>query len=133
VTGADIITALLRQDSAGVAMTPIEWIKMGQLPATVTLPVLLVRVVSSSDRQPLKWTPQTRMTDRVSVTVRADTYRDQVKAMKLVRAACGGRTGDIADARAVSVLTAGKGPDLSGPGNTFEQACDFRVSFIDPA
>lgn len=67
--------------------------------------------------------------ERISVAVRAASYDDQRAAIKLVVKACAGRTGSIAGADNVSVLTAGRGPDLRGPGNTFEQTQDFRVSF----
>ena len=38
-------------------------------------------------------------------------------------------TGDIGGALRVSILTAGLGPSLNGPGNSFEQTQDFRVSW----
>ena len=133
MTGGDIVAALLRVDNAILAISPAERIKLGRLPDNVTYPALLVRVISSIDRQPLKWGPGVRVTDRVSVTVRASSYRDQVATMKAVRKCCAGRTGDIGGGRTVSILTAGRGPDVAGPADSFEQSQDFRVTFIDPA
>ena len=95
----------------------------------MTLPALLVRTVSVIDRQPLKRVGLVRRTDRVSVAVRAENYRDQVEAIRLIRKCCSGRTGNIGGGLNVSVLTAGTGPDINGPGNTFEQTQDLRVSF----
>jgi hypothetical protein len=33
----------------------------------------------------------------------------------------------------VSILTAGTGPDVAGPNDSYEQTQDFRVSFDAPA
>jgi hypothetical protein len=128
-TGADIVGALLRADPAVTALVPEPSIKLGKLPDGVELPALLVRVISSNERQPLKRGEKTRTIDRVSVAVRAANYRDQTLAMRLVRKCCAGKTGAVAGGESVSILTAGTGPDLNGPGNSFEQTQDFRVSF----
>ena len=129
MTGADIVAALLLADPAVTAFVPATRVKLGRLPDGVPLPALLARTVSSVDRQPLKRPAIVRVTDRVSVTVRAASYRDQVAAMKLVRRCCAGRTGDVGGGSGVSILTAGMGPDLNGPADSFEQTQDFRVSF----
>lgn len=131
MTGADILGAVLAADSALVAVVTPASMKLGALPENVTLPALLIRVVSSVDRQPLKRPGVVRVIDRVSVAVRARSYREQVAVIRLVRAAAAGKTGNIGGGTRVSILTAGKGPDLIGPGNTFEQSQDFRVSFDD--
>lgn len=133
MTGVDIIGALLLDAQPIVAMVPAERIKAGALPESVALPALLVRLVSSIERQTLVRGGMVRTIDRVSVTVRAATYRDQVAAIRMIRKACAGRTGDVGEAKSVSILTAGTGPDGRGPGNSFEQAQDFRVSFDAPA
>lgn len=129
MTGADIIGVLLRADQAVLGAVPAASIKGGQFPEGQALPALLVRTVSLVDRQPLKWAGWVRVTARISVTVRAVSYRDQNAIIALVRACCAGRTGDIGGAKRVSILTAGLGPDVIGPGNSFEQTQDFRVSF----
>ena len=133
MTGADIIGALLRAHAPLVALVPIARIKGGKLPVSTPLPALLVRTVSSQDRSKLKRGATTRVTDRVSVTVRAESWDQQLMVIDLVEAACADRLGTIAGANNVSVLTAGRGPDLDGPGDSFEQAQDFRVSFDRPA
>jgi len=129
MTGVDIVGELLNSDEALIAAIPGVQIKAGALPDGVDLPTLLVRMTSNVERQMLKRGPTVRTMERISVTVRAESYRDQVTAMKLVVKACAGRTGSIAGADNVSVLTAGRGPDLRGPGNSYEQTQDFRVSF----
>jgi len=129
MTGADIIGALLLADAAVTNRVPVGRIKAGRLPEGVDLPALLVRVISIVDRHALVRSGWERRTARVSVTVRAASYRDQSEIIELVRQCCAGRVGNIGGGTRVSILTAGTGPDVSGPGNSFEQAQDFRVSF----
>ena len=132
ITGGDIVGALLVAHAPLIAFIPSSQIKAGRL-GTVPLPALLVVVVSSIDRQTLKRGGTVRRTDRVSVTVRAASHRDRKLAIRLVRLACADRIGTIGGAQRVAVLTAGTGPEMDGPGDSFEQAQDFKVSFDEPA
>ncbi len=129
MTGVDIIGALLLADVALLARVPATRIKAGALPDGIALPALLVRLVSSVERQLLKRKPITRTIDRISVTVRAANYADQEQIIQLVKTACAGKTGDIVGAVAVAITTAGTGPDVLGPAASFEQTQDFRVGF----
>lgn len=133
MTGVDIIGELLLGHTPLLELIDVESVQAGALPEQVVLPALLVRLVSTVERQMLKRGATVRTIDRVSVTVRADTYADQGEAIRLAVKACAGRTGSYAGADNVSVLTAGRGPDARGTGNSFEQAQDFRVSFDAPA
>lgn len=130
MSGLDIIGGLLRADAVVRALFPSDdQIKGGRLPDGVPLPALLVKETSKVERQSLKRAETTRTIDRVSVTVRAASHRDQRLAMRLVCDCCAGRTGAIGGALNVSILTAGTGPELDGPGDTFERTQDFRVSY----
>lgn len=129
IAGVDIVGALLRGNPDLLDLVPLERIKAGALPDDVPLPALLVRTVSSIERQPLKRGLVTRTVDRVSVTVRAANYRDQRDVIQLARSVCAGKTGTITGGGRVSILSAGMGPDLRGPGDSYEQAQDFKVSF----
>jgi hypothetical protein len=129
MTGVDIVGALLQAGADLVERVPADRMKAGKLPDNVMLPALLVRLVSSVDRQVLKPGAKTRRSDRVAVTVRAASYRDQVEIIELVRRSCAGKAGAIGGASAVAVLTAGTGPDVIGPASSFEQTQDFRVGF----
>lgn len=132
MNGVDIIGELLRGDAALTAVFPVASIKAGALGEGEL--GILVRSVSVIDWQPLAQEAMVHSTERVSATVRAKSYREQVAAIKLIRRACAGVIrAQMGDARDVSVLTAGTGPDVNAPGNTFEQAQDFRVSFNAPA
>ena len=133
MSGVAIVGDLLRGYAQLLEVVPADRIKAGRLPDGVALPALLVRKVSSVDRQPLKRGADVRETERVSVTVRAKSYREQVAVIKLVRTCCAGKTGNLAGFARTSVLTAGTGPDIAGPGDSFEQTQDFRVSFDAPA
>lgn len=133
MTGVDIVGALLRASAALAALVPPERMKAGRLPDGVPLPALLLRTVSSVERQTLRRVGTVRTIDRVAVTVRAANYRDQGIVIKLVREICAGQTGDVGGGKNVSILTAGLGPDINGPANSFEQTQDLRVSFDAPA
>lgn len=132
VTGSDIIGALMMASPRLLALMPAERIKGGRL-GNVPLPAALVAIVSSVDRQALKQGSTVRRTDRVSVTVRTASHRQRKLLIRLIRNACAGRTGAIAGAEDVAVLTAGIGPEMDGPADSFEQAQDFKVSFNEPA
>ena len=129
MTGVEIVGAVLRAADPVLALVAVERIKGGKLPDDVALPALLVRTISMSERQKLKRVGKVRLTDRVSVTVRAASYADQLAVIQAVKDACAGLTGNVGGGESVSILNAGSGPDLIGPGDTFEQATDFRVSF----
>ncbi len=133
MSGAMIVNVLLRADEAVIAQVPVASIKIGRLPDGTQPPALLVRTVSSVDRQPLKRGGWVRRTDRIAVTVRAGSYRDQAAIIRLINSVCPGVKGDVLpDAKRVSILAAGVGPDVSGPGNSYEQTHDFRVSYDAP-
>lgn len=139
MSGLEIIGGLLREDAALLAyfrtatglpgLLSEDQIKGGKLPDDTVLPALLVKEESKVERQPLKRQAKTRTVDRVSVTVRATTHRDQRRVMDLVRDCCAGRTGNIGGSPNVSIGTVGTGPELNGPGDTFERTQDFRVSY----
>jgi hypothetical protein len=129
MSGVAIIDALLAAHAPLIAVVPVDRIKGGRLPDGVQLPALLVRTISVVELQPLKRGSMVRTTERVSVAVRAASYREQRAVIGMVRGACAGKVGTIAHYPRVSVLTAGTGPDATGPGDSFEQTQDFRVSF----
>lgn len=111
---------------------PAERIKAGRLPDGVPLPAIVARTVSVVERQPLKRGAWIRVTERVAVTVRADTYRNQKAIIRQINAACVGLHGDRAGVRGISIRAAGVGPDVAGPADSFEQTHDFRVTFDAP-
>lgn len=132
MTGADIVGALLRAHQPLLDLMPPERIKGGRLPLGVPLPALLVKTISSVERQRLRRGRTVRTADRVQVTVRAGSWDEQIRIIELVVDACADRLGSIEGASNYTVLTAGRGPDMDGPGDTFEQAQDFRATFDRP-
>lgn len=134
MSGVAIVSELLRGNLAVIAVVRAADIKGGRVADDAALPVLLMRSVSLVDRQTLAREEMVRSNERVSVTVRAATYRDQRAIIKLVRTACTGIVAkEMGDARNISVLTAGAGPELNGPGNSFERNQDFYVTYDAPA
>lgn len=133
MSGVTIVGALLRASDALTAVVPAERIKAGRLPDDVALPAILLRTVSSMEWQALTRGTTVPTTDRIAVAVRAKDYREQRAVIRLIVAACAGKTGTITGFESVAVLTAGTGPDGIGPGDSYEQTQDFRVSFDAPA
>ena len=133
MSGVNVVGALLRTYDPLISVVAPGSIKAGSLPEKVALPAILLRSISQIDRQPLKRSGYVRATERIEVTVRAASYREQRALIKLIRR-CGDNVTipEIEGVFSVSILTAGTGPDLSGPNNTFERAQDFRVSFDEP-
>jgi hypothetical protein len=137
MSGVTIIGELLRSNAPIAAfllerdhpLLAADQIKAGRLPDGVALPAFLVRTVSVIERQYLRRTGMVHTIERVSVAVRAASYRDQRKAILLARPACAGKVGAVAGFTNVSILTAGTGPDVAGPGDSYEQTQDFRVTF----
>lgn len=127
--GVRIITTLLRGHQPVTALVPAKWIKGGRLPDNVTPPALLVRHVTQIERIPLVHEGWERCTARISVMVRAVDYRQQGAVIEAVRGIPQGALGTIGAALNVTVHKAGLGPDVGGPGGTYEQTQDFRVSF----
>ena len=134
MTGSDIIGAQLRADVPLTAVVRAEAIKGGRLSDDEALPVLLVRSISIVDRQTLALEAKVHVIERVSVTVRAASYRSRAAIMALLRSA--GRAGMVIpvmkDATNISILTAGAGPELNGPGDSYERNQDFTVSYDEP-
>lgn len=128
-TGVDTVGELLRADEAILAMIPLDRIKAGALPDNFARPALLIRCVSSVERQPLKRGATTPTKDRVAVTAIADSYRDQRAIIALAKACCAGKIVNLDGGHRASVLTDSTGPDVRGPGGTYEQTIDFRVSY----
>ncbi|TCP36548.1 hypothetical protein [Sphingomonas sp. BK235] len=129
MTSAEIIGALLYAHEPLTAVVPVDRIKGGRLPDETAMPWLLVREISIIDRYPLKSPGWYRSTARVSVMVRAASFDDQIAVMKLVRSIPRGAIGTVGDATSVVVHTFGGGPDVIGPGDSFEKTQDFRVAF----
>jgi hypothetical protein len=132
MSGTAIISELLLADTYFAEIAGEDRIKEDRLPDGVQLTALLLRTVSGTDRQFLTPGAFVHSTERIAVTVRAASVRERKDTIKRVRAACADRVGDFAGCSEVSVLKAGLGPSVIGPGDSFEQTQDFSVSFNAP-
>lgn len=132
MSGVTIIGELLRSDPNRPGSVAETSIKIGIQPEGAGLPFLVVAEVSQVERQMLKRGATVHTTDRISVTGRFASVRDRITLMNWVKNCCAGRTGAVAGFANVSILTAGRGPDLNGPGGSFEKTQDFRVSYDAP-
>lgn len=129
ITGASILGGVLRDDANFVALVPLGNIKGGRIPAGASLPVAMVRTTSSIELAKLKRGAVKRMVDRITLTIRAASWSDQQKLIAMAQSVAGGRTGDIGGALRVAIRALAAGPDLDGPGDSFEQSTDFRVTY----
>lgn len=132
MTGADIVGERLREHEQLLEVVPVAKIMGGRL-GLVAAPAILVRTISSIDLDALKLTGTKRIVDRVSVTVRARDYDEQIRLIIMIGEIAADLIPAIAGTTDASIRSAGRGPDLEGPGDSFEQAQDFRVSFTRPA
>lgn len=134
MNGAAIVRALLLQHAPLVAELPAERIMAGVLPQGIVLPAIGITEISSVDRNVPSRGATRHVTDRVQVTVLASSYPAQKDLIRLVRAACADRLGDLAGATAVTVHTDGRGPDFRDADTGIcMQSQDFRVGYTEPA
>lgn len=129
--GCTIIGTLLRQSADLVAVVAAPSIKEGAIPKGAPLPLVLLENVSSVEPNQTLCRPDNPLTvDRVAVTIRSASVRERKLIRWLVMRACAGKTGNIAGAKNVAILAAGAGPDLRGPGDSFDKIQDFRVTYL---
>jgi len=129
MSGIAIVGALLQAHEPLTAAVTAGNIKAGRLSDTAALPTLRLVSISRTERQPLKRGDTVRVTERIAVTARVESYREIGPLLMLVRAGCAGKIGTIAGFERTAVLTAGTGPDVLGPGDSFERTQDFSVTF----
>ncbi|WP_416463964.1 hypothetical protein [Sphingomonas sp. VDB2] len=129
--GVEIVGTLLRDYAPLIAIIPAASIKEDMLPENQF--GIVLKSVSLTDRQTLSREPLVRSVERVSATVRAGSVIDRDARLVLVRRCLTLWTGSsLGDAQRISVLSAGAGPSLLGPGNSFERTHDFRVFYDAP-
>lgn len=129
IDASTIVGTLLRDFADLTAIVPVDGIKEEAVPANTPLPVLPIESVSIVERHPLKRGQTTRTIERVSVNIRAASHRDRKRIRLLVIDACAGKFGDIAGAKSVSIITAGAGPNMRGPGDSYDRRQDFKVTY----
>lgn len=129
IDGATIIGAMLCAYPPLLKLVAVANVKGGRLPEGQPLPAILVRTVSSVDSKRLRREATRRCIDRVSVAVRAASWAEQRAIIKAVREAGADRVGQIGGGLNVSIMLNGLGPDVDGPGGTYEQTQDFRVTY----
>lgn len=130
--GVAIIDQRLRASSEILGMVPKDRIKGGRFDGAA-LPALLITSISVVDRHTLAQEGMVRVVERVAVTARANSYRDQRALIDIVANVC---PADFIDAlgvaRRISIHTAGRGPEMNGPADSFERKQDFRVTYDAP-
>ncbi|WP_294392000.1 hypothetical protein [uncultured Sphingomonas sp.] len=131
--GEDVIDALLRASAAMLALVPASQMAIGRLRDGTPLDTILIRTISGVDQHILDDGDGIRRRERIEVSIRAETHRRRKRLRRLVQQVCNDAAGTIAGLHNVVVMTAGSGPDLIGPGDTFDGGEDFAVEFEKPA
>ena len=126
MSGTAIVRSLLAANGALIAVIPAARIFCGVIPINTELPAIAVTQVSGVQRNTLGMNASSYMvTDRVQVTVLAESYTLQKSYMALIRAALPNTRGTVNGFSVDSILIDVEGPDMLD----FQQSTDFMVRF----
>lgn len=122
---------ILANAAAVTAQVPAARIFVGPIPLKSDLPAIGVRFISGTERATVSMAEASRFrTDRVQVTVHANTYASKVAILELVRTALSPRSGSFNGFDVDSITPEGEGPDLDDEAAvTFERSRDFMVAW----
>lgn len=131
MSGVAVVRHLLANSASVIAQVPAARIFGGPVPLNTALPAIGVAKVSGTQflTVAMDETPRLR-TDRVQVTVHANTYPAKEAIVALVRAACANQHATVNGIAVDSILPEGEGPDFDDPGaHIYERSLDFMVRF----
>lgn len=130
MSGIKIVRALTVADVALIAVVPATKIGAGVIAQGTAPPIIALTEVVSTDRNIPKPGTKRRVSERIQATIIAQTYAQQKQILALLRKACADKIGTIAGITAVTVHTAGRGPDFNDPeAGFYMQTQDFLVGY----
>jgi hypothetical protein len=130
MNGVIAVRSLLVADTRVTALVPVARIASGMLPQGTDLPAISLMSVSSVDRNVPAPGSKRRVTERVQVTVLAQTYPEVKAILAAVRNAAADQMPAIDGLTDVTVHTDSAGPDfLDEETGIHMQSQDFRVAF----
>lgn len=125
------ITYLLAASANLIAVVPAARIMAGVLPLNTEVPALGVTQISGLEATTVAMNQAASgrlRTERVQVTINAETYPQQKQILELVRAACRNRHGLTNGVDLDSILPGGDGPDgFDAAAKNYAQTIDFIV------
>lgn len=131
MSGVAVIRYLLANNATLTAQVPAAKIMAGPIPINTVLPAISVAQVSGVQNLNVAMNSTPRLiTDRVQVTVMANTYPLQKSILALIRAACPHTRGTINGIDCDSILPDAEGPDFRDDvAAIFMQSQDYMVKF----
>ncbi len=130
MSGVAIIRSILANNGNLVSAVTIDKIIAGVAPINTSLPVLTVTQISGIEYQLIKQVGVQLVSDRVQVTVLANSYVQQKQLLELVRSAVSSTRGTINGFPVDSIVRQIDGPDLySDDPVMYEQSIDYIVRF----
>lgn len=125
-----VITHLLTNSAALIAVVPAARIVPGVLPQGCTLPALAVAHVSTVRQQLISAGSVQLCTSRVQITVFAASYKSQKTVLSLVRAALPRTHGTVAGVAVDRLVHSLDGPDFrDDDAGMFMGSVDYIVAF----
>jgi hypothetical protein len=130
MSGVAIIRSILANNGNLVSAVTSDKIIAGVAPINTSLPVLTVTQISGIEYQLIKQVGVQLVSDRVQVTVLANSYVQQKQLLELVRSAVSSTRGTINGFAVDSIVRQIDGPDLySDDPVMYEQSIDYIVRF----
>lgn len=130
MSGVAIIRSILANNGNLVSAVTSDKIIAGTAPINTLLPVVTVTQISGIEYQLIKQIGVQLVSDRVQVTVLANSYVQQKQLLELVRASVQSTRGTVNGFAVDSIVRQIDGPDLySDDPVMYEQSIDYIVRF----
>ena len=130
MSGVAIIRSILANNGNLVSAVTSDKIIAGVAPINTSLPVVTVTQISGIEYHLIKQVGVQLVSDRVQVTVLANSYVQQKQLLELVRSAVSSTRGTINGFPVDSIVRQIDGPDLySDDPVMYEQSSDYIVRF----
>ena len=130
MNGVVVVRSLLANDADLLAKVPDSRIMSGPLPQGTQAPALSVASISQVDLNIPAPSGTKFVTERVQVTVLANSYREKKEVLLAVKRAAADKRPTTSGLTGVSVHTDSTSADAWSPEESlFEQSQDFKVKF----
>ena len=134
MSGLTIVGALLDDHAPFGVAVPASNFDLWKLPQGAGLPNVVGTRVSRVEKQFLSAQTMRLVTERIQLTVRANSGEEREAITATIRDACREKTGTIAGFTNVAALLAGDGPDFEVEDEAiYIGSTDVRVTFVEPA
>lgn len=131
MTGVVAVRAALAADTALTALVPVEKIVTGPIPQDTALPALSLESISTVDLNIPSPSGTRFVTERVQVTILANTEPQRRAVKAAVKKACADKLNvTVSGLSSVSIHTLSAGPDMmSEDASVWQASQDLRVKY----